>query len=348
MIRVAALIVAGGLAAALILAAIATWVIAKRIERRFPPVGAFLTVNGVPLHYVDEGPRDAPVILLIHGASSNLRDVIGPARAALGGRFRLIAADRPGHGWSQRGAGHDTPDGQAKLFGAFLDALGVTKAVVKGHSFGASVAAALAVERPDLVSGVLLSAPATHPWPSGRTNWYNHFARTPFLGWLFTRTLTLPAGLRQLGPATACVFAPNAMPGDYLDRTGIALVLTPRRFMDNSVDVTNLHAHVTAYAPRYREIIAPLIIITGDADGVVSPYIHAIPMSQAVAGARLFMIPNVGHKPDYALAELSAAALEHLAGFPQDLDGLAAKARGERAGDKAGKACPPPFKPAPA
>jgi hypothetical protein len=71
-------------------------------------------------------------------------------------------------------------------------------------------------------------------------------------------------------------------------------------------------------------------------------------MSQAVAGARLFMIPNVGHKPDYALAELSAAALEHLAGFPQDLDGLAAKARGERAGDKAGKACPPPFKPAPA
>lgn len=348
MLRLVAILLLGGLAATLAVAAVATVVLAKRIERRFAPVGAFVSVNGVSLHHIDEGPRDAPVILLIHGASSNLRDVIGPARGALSGRYRLIAVDRPGHGWSERGTGHDTPDAQARLIGAFLDRLGVERAVVQGHSFGASVAAALAVERPDLVAGLLLLSPATHPWPSGRTNWYNHFSTVPVLGWLFTRTLTLPAGLRQLEAATACVFSPNPMPDGYLDETGIALVLTPRRFQDNSIDVTNLHAHVTAYAPRYSEIIAPVIIITGDADGVVSPWIHSTAFAKAVPGARLLMVPNVGHKPDYALAELSAAALEQLTGKDRDLDNLAGKAARARSADRRGEGCPPPFKPLPA
>ncbi|MGL4404756.1 MAG: alpha/beta fold hydrolase, partial [Notoacmeibacter sp.] len=123
---------AGVVALLLLASAIATIVMSGRIERRFPPVGSFVEVKGTRLHYVDEGPKDAPAVLLIHGASSNLRDMLIPARKTLGGNYRLIAVDRPGHGWSERGLFSATPDQQAKTLADFLTAISVDKAVVFG------------------------------------------------------------------------------------------------------------------------------------------------------------------------------------------------------------------------
>jgi pimeloyl-ACP methyl ester carboxylesterase len=182
----------GLIALALAAAAIVTIILSGRIERRFAPIGAFITVNGIKLHVVDEGPRDAPAVLLIHGASSNLRDMLLPARQTFGAKYRLIAVDRPGHGWSERGddsvTGNNTPDGQARFLGALLDEMGVDQAVIFGHSFGAAIAAAMAIERPDKVRGLVLAAPASHPWPSGTTNWWRlrqSLARFLCAHWLF-------------------------------------------------------------------------------------------------------------------------------------------------------------------
>ncbi|NJR14183.1 MAG: alpha/beta hydrolase [Phyllobacteriaceae bacterium] len=341
----ATLFIASVLAVLLVAAAVATAVLATRIDRRFPAEGKFITVNGTRLHYVDEGPRTAMPVLLIHGASSNIRDMLGPMRQQLGQRYRLIAIDRPGHGWSERGTNHNSPDAQARTLADALGALGVDKAIIYGHSFGAAVATALAVERPDKVAGLLVAAPATHPWPSGTTNWYNHFARLPFVGWLFTRTIALPAGLQRLPAATACVFSPNRMPDDYLARTGVELVLVPRRFMANSIDLTGLHGHTTAFAPRYAGITAPTIIIAGEHDNVVSKDIHAVSLAKAVPGAQLFLVPNIGHKPDYVLADLVAAAIDTLAGTPRDLAAIAKTMADVVAADRFGplEACPPPY-----
>ena len=56
-------------------------------------------------------------------------------------------------------------------------------------------------------------------------------------------------------------------------------------------------------------------------------------------------MPNVGHKPDYVLADLVAAAIDTLAGTPRDLDAIAAAQAGRLAGDRFGpvEACPPPY-----
>jgi pimeloyl-ACP methyl ester carboxylesterase len=51
-----------------------------------------------------------------------------------------------------------TPDAQAELFKSALDKLGVSRAIVLGHSWGASVAATLALKFPDLVSGLVLAS----------------------------------------------------------------------------------------------------------------------------------------------------------------------------------------------
>ena len=343
MLRIIVLGLAAIIALGLLACAIVTIVMSGRIDKRYPPIGSFIEVNGTRLHYVDEGPKDAPAVLLIHGASSNMRDMLIPARKSLGGKYRLIAVDRPGHGWSERGLFSATPDAQARTLADFLDAIKVDRAVVFGHSFGSVLATAMAVERPEKVLGLLVASPATHPWPSGKTNWYNHFARVPVIGWLFTRTLALPAGLGRIAPATDCVFAPNQVPATYLNDAGIELVMVPRRFMNNSEDLTGLHAHATAFQQRYKEIKAPTIVITGDHDTVVSPKIHAQQLAAAIPGARLFMVKNVGHKPDYALSDLVAAAIETLAGNPKDLNAIAAAAEQRLAGDRFGpvEMCPP-------
>ena len=343
MLRILLLGLAGVIGVGLIGCAIVTVVVSNRIDRRYPPIGSFVEVNGTRLHYVDEGPKDAPAVLLIHGASSNLRDMLIPARKSLGGKYRLIAVDRPGHGWSERGLYSATPDAQARTLADFLTALNVDKAVVFGHSFGAVVATAMAVERPDKMLGLLVASPATHPWPSGKTNWYNHLARVPVIGWLFTRTLALPGGIGRISAATDCVFAPNQVPANYLEDAGIELVMVPHRFMDNSEDLTGLYAHTLHYKARYKEIKVPTIIITGDSDTVVSKEIHAENLARDIAGSRLFVVKNVGHKPDYALADLVAASIETLAGNPQDLDTIASIAEQRVAGDQFGpvERCPP-------
>src|SRR5690606_36641935 len=106
------------------------------------------------LHVVQDGPPDAPALVLVHGftASSRSWDLVIPALAQ---RYRVIRVDLLGHGRSARpvGAGYAIPD-QARRLGEVLDRLGVGRAVVVGHSTGGSVATALAEARPELVAAL--------------------------------------------------------------------------------------------------------------------------------------------------------------------------------------------------
>lgn len=344
-------IILSGLVAALGLGlAVFTAVQSRRIEAAHPPSGQFADIAGTRMHYVDLPARDpeAPTVVLIHGASGNLEDQLAAARPRLEGKVRLIAVDRPGHGWSSRGpADNDTPDGQARTIAALLDHLGAKPAIVVGHSFGGAITAALALERPDVVAGLLFLAPATHPWPGGATNWYNDLAATPVIGWLFAHTLALPGGLSRLGPATDCVFSPNKAPDDYLASTGIALVLTPQRFLANSRDVSGLYRNVVRLAPRYPTITALTIIITGDRDTVVYEEIHSDGLERDIAGARKLVVHNVGHKPDYVIGDLVEAAIAVLSGEVRDLDAMVEEAERRHAGDAFGpvERCPQPTMP---
>lgn len=301
-VLVALAVVLGALAAA---TAVGTLFIA----RRFPPNGRFVEVDGVRLHCLVEGPADDPLpVLLLHGASASLdglRLALGPA---LAGR-RLIWVDRPGHGHSARGGARvHAPAVQAALAAGLLDRLGVGRAVVVAHSLGASVAAAMAVEHPARVAGLVLLAPATHAWPGGVT-WYYRLAALPVLGALFTWTLTLPIGVLVLARAIAGVFAPDPAPPDYAEAARAALVLRPKTFRANAADVVRLKPAVTAMAPRYRTIAAPTAIVTGDADAVVWPHLHSEGLARDVPGAELTVLPGVGHMPHHVRPDVAAAVV---------------------------------------
>ncbi len=310
------------------------------IERRNPPVGAFAEVGGARIHYVQvPAPAAASLlpVVVIHGASSNLKDQMLPLRPLLEGKAEMLFFDRPGHGWSTRGGtANATQDGQADTIAALMDKLGIRRAIIVAHSFGGSTAAAFALRHPDKTAGLVLVAAATHPWDGGRTSWYYELTAKPVIGWLFSQTVTLPAGLGRIAAATGCVFAPNATPPNYLRRASIELVLRPSAFRANAIDVYGLYPWSQKNAARYPEITAPTVVISGNRDTVVYEELHSIGLARDIEGAELLWIENLGHKPDWIAPELTLAAIEKLSGHERDLQAMARQVETRIASDRQG------------
>jgi pimeloyl-ACP methyl ester carboxylesterase len=300
------------------------------ITRQNPPIGKRIRVGSMNLHVLHEpagAAADLPALVFIHGASGNLLDQATPFLEPLRGRAALLFVDRPGHGYSDRGGPeNDTPDGQAHAIAGAMEALGISRAILVGHSFGGAVAASFAVLHPDKTQGLLLLAPATHPWPGG-LDWHYNLTATPVIGPAFAYAIAPVAGMLRMKKAIAAVFAPNPAPSDYIAKTAPTLVLRPKTFRNNAKDVAGLHAYVSRMAARYREIKAPTVIITGDSDDIVLANIHSTGLARDIEGAELIWLPGVGHKPDYVATGLAIAAIEKIAGREHDLQAMATVAQ---------------------
>lgn len=300
-------------------------VMSRLIELRHPNIGTRIDIGGMTLNMLrlPAGPQaDLPPIVFIHGASGNLMDQATAFRPSLEGRADLIFVDRPGHGYSDRG-GHDNdlPDGQARSIARLLDTIGIDRAIIVGHSFGGAIAASFALLHPEKTIGILFLAPATHPW-GGSVDWHYHAAALPLLGPVFSRLLPMPVGLAIMPAAISRVFAPNPAPANYMQTSGTALVLRPRNFRANAIDVSRLEAYVARVAPRYPAIRSPAIVLTGNADTVVAEEIHSLGLARDLPNVELLWIEGLGHKPDYAATDLAIAAIETLAGKKRDLQAM--------------------------
>jgi len=329
------LIVAVPLLIIVALLAFSAWK-ARTIQRENPNTGALIDVGGYRMnsvHLPQPAGADLPALVFVHGASGNLRDQEHAFRPSLRGRAEMLFVDRPGHGYSERGGPeNDFPDGQADAIASLMDKRGIARAIIIGHSFGGAIVASFAVRHPEKLAGLLFLAPATHPWPGG-VDWYYDVAANRWLGWLFTHTLALPAGLKLLDGGTRSVFRPNHRPDDYVESTSPALVLRPKTFRYNAIDVANLNGFVARMQPHYKKISAPTVIITGDHDDVVAEEIHSRGLAHDIAGSELVWIHNLGHKPDYIVTDIAIAALEKIAGQDRDLQAMARQAEAHIAGD---------------
>ena len=316
-------------------------------ERRYPPVGSFAEVRGTRLHFVHvPAPAEPalPPIVFLHGASANLNDAMVPLRPLLEGRAEMLFVDRPGHGWSSRGPDNETPHGQARTIAALMDRLAISRAIIVGHSFGSTIAATFALDFPERTAGLVFQAPASHPWPGGETSWYYSLTAMPLVGRLFAETVATLAARLRIDGAVDCVFSPNRTPDLYLKKAAIALLLRPSAFRANAVDVAGLHGHVVKVAPRYRDIRTPSVVISGDRDTVVYEEIHSVGLGRDIPGAELIWVHNMGHKPDWIAPELTAAAIEKVAGEDRDLEAVARAVEARIATDAYGPldACPDP------
>ena len=139
------LMAAGAATAAL--SAVALWVAhkARKAERRSPPHGRFVTVDGLRVHDLESG-EGAPVVLL-HGNLLSAEDFLSSGlMASLSSQHRVIAIDRPGFGYSERPSGREwSAKTQASHVQRLLEVLQVRQPIVVGHSWGALVALELAL-----------------------------------------------------------------------------------------------------------------------------------------------------------------------------------------------------------
>ena len=283
------------LAAVIGLLAVYTAVATARVERAYPPLGSFVNVDGIDLHYVARGPADGPPVVLLHGASASLRDFDASILADLAQDHRVIAFDRPGHGYSERpGGGWPDPAAQAALIQQAVAALDITQPVLVGHSWsGAVVMAYLLNHGGDAAGGVLLAG-AVNPWEGG-VSWFRNVAGWPVVGSVFSRTLVFPLGQLVMESAIAGVFAPEMPTPGYRDRTGAALALRPAAFRASADDVRYLSGFLEGQSLRYDDVARPLLLITGDRDTTVPAWNHTDPLSARLPDAERVVLTDAGH-----------------------------------------------------
>jgi len=284
---------------------------ATMAERRYPPTGQLLDVGGTTVHAHVEG--SGPTVILIHGASGNIRDFTFDLTGRLSDRYRVIAFDRPGLGHSELlRPGGESPQGQARLLDEAAAQLGVDRAVIVGHSYGAAVALAWALERPDRVAALVSLAGAANEWEGGLGPWYA-IASSRIGGATIVPLVSALAPRGQAERAMTSIFAPQPVPEGYADYIGVDLTLRPATLRANARQVNGLKPYVVEMSRRYGEIDVPVEIVHGDADTIVPLDIHSRPLARQIDGANLSVLEGVGHMPHHSDPEAVVAAIDRAA-----------------------------------
>ncbi len=124
----------------------------------------FVDVNGLTLHYVDWG-GDGPPLILMPGLTANARSFDGLMDAGLGEHFRVLAVDLRGRGQSGKPeTGYSMADHAADIIG-LMDALGLEKVILGGHSFGGLLTIYMTAHFPERVEKLVIldAAGELHP-----------------------------------------------------------------------------------------------------------------------------------------------------------------------------------------
>ncbi len=277
-------------------------------EEKLPPSGRFVTAEGLRLHYIEKGSgRD---LVLIHGANGTLEDFRATIFDELAKKYRVIAIDRPGHGYSQRDENIPLDPGrQAEIIHAALQKIGVKRPVIAGFSWGGAVAVSYGLKWGDETAALVSIAGATYPWPIPvDAKWY--LPVWPLIGQLLTETLVMPAGLILARPAVAESFAPDPVSPRYFADGPLALALRPASFRANAEDVRLLKPYLRRISPRYGELKMPVEILHSDGDRVVSLDIHSRPLARTAPAARLHVLKNAGHLLPYSHPDEVIAAID--------------------------------------
>src|SRR4051812_36397865 len=300
-----------GTAAALGAAALYTAKMTRDAERKYPPMGRFLDVDGVRLHYIERGQGEP--LVLIHGNGTLIQDfTINSLVDRLSERFRVIVFDRPGYGYSTRPRHLWTPRAHATLFEHALAQLGVEQAIVLGHSWGTMVAVSFALQAPDLVrSLVLLSG---YYFPTARMDVaMNAPLALPGIGDALRHTISPPLARLMLPGGIRAMFAPAPVP-EHFDRLfPKELMLRPLHLRASAEDAALMTPSVMELQEHYRELKLPVVILTGGDDQIVDVGRQSRRLHDEIPQSELTVLPGLGHMvhhlaPDAVIKAIDRAA----------------------------------------
>lgn len=280
---------------------------------RFPRA-SMVRAGKVRTFSLDAGPRDALTVVGLHGLGATNASLL-PTVWDLAADHRVLAPDLPGHGASSAPIARYDARFFAKWLAAYLDAMGVEKAVLLGNSLGGRVALEVAMLEPDRVSGLVLLAPAV----------------------AFRRLRQFVPAVRLLRPEAAAL--PLPMTRGMARLTLRRMFAQPARLTAQSYDaaagefvrVYKRRAYRIAFFASLRQIYlddafgdegfwkrlpslhTPALFLWGDSDRLV-PAGFARHVAEAVPHATSIVLADCGHVPQFELPERTHAEVRAFLG----------------------------------
>lgn len=254
------------------------------IREQYPYRSRFVVVNGRRMHYVDEGPPDAPVVLLLHGNPTwgfLWRNAIPPL---LESGLRVVVPDQIGFGLSEKPHDHavHTLDNHAANVVALLDRLELTGVTFVCHDWGGPTGLAALAARPHTAAAVAVMS--TWAWRDPSAEFHGRvlpwrLMHAPVVGpHLLGRQAAMPGRGMYLSVVDRARFAAEAMPayvevlGDVDER---ALTwIWPRSIpLGRTTDVAT--ERFAELEERTRALRLPATVIWGREDDVFVPDVFA-------------------------------------------------------------------------
>jgi pimeloyl-ACP methyl ester carboxylesterase len=283
-----------GIGAALAAAALIVQQRSRKAERDNPPLGRFIEVEGIRLHYIERG--EGQPLVLLHGDGSMIQDFLASGlvdRAAE--RYRVIVFDRPGYGYSERPRTTLwTPQAQAELLHHALHLLGVRQAVVLGHSWGTLVAISMALAYPGFVKSLVLIGGYYYPTARLDVPLFSSPA-IPVIGDLMRYTIS-PLLTRLAWPGLMRrVFGPAPESQRFHAEFPVWMALRPSQLRASAADTALLIPSAFSLRDRYRELAMPVAIMAGPEDRYVKTRIHSERLHGELQHSTLHLTSGAGH-----------------------------------------------------
>jgi pimeloyl-ACP methyl ester carboxylesterase len=306
---------------------VAAWLALQRpdipyptLERKYANAASrFMDLpGGLHVHYRDQGDREGPPVVMVHGFGASL-DAWEPWMRRLGGRYRIVTLDLPAHGLTRAPSSYVMNlDNNAEVVDALTQRLGLGRYVAVGNSMGGGVAWTLALRHPDHVRALVLVDSVG--WPTR-----DQTRGSP----LIFKILASPIGRAILRDIDIRPLIEQGLAAAYVDRRLVTPALIDR-YADQArapghreIILANQRRQRQPSPDVFRSIRMPTLVLHGDAD-VLIPVSAGRSLAAAIPGARLVTYPGVGHVPMDQIPDRSAA---DVAAFLATLDQPTASAR---------------------
>ncbi|MEQ1956653.1 alpha/beta hydrolase [Mesorhizobium sp. CN2-181] len=310
----ASLYIAGAVAGsiALAVAAYANHRLARKAERQNPPQGKFVDIDGVRLHYVERGSGD-PLVFL-HGNGSMIQDFGSSGLITMASKtYRVIAFDRPGYGHSGRPRNVIwTAQAQAELIEAALRKIGIAKAIIVGHSWGCSVAVALALAYPDRVTSLVLASGYYFPTVRGDVVTLSGPA-IPVIGDVIRYTIS-PLLARVAWPLLMRkIFGPAPVPEKFEEGFPKEMTFRPSQIRASAAESALMIPGAMAAIDRYTELKMGVTIVAGEQDRLIDTRGQSARLHAELPRSTFYCVPGVGHMVHQTAPEAVMAAIDEAA-----------------------------------
>jgi pimeloyl-ACP methyl ester carboxylesterase len=260
-------------------------------EKYAPPPSKFITVQGMDVHYRDEGKLGDPLpIVLIHGTGASLH-TWEPMVAELKATYRVITLDIPAFGLTGPNPKRDySSEFYTSFMQDFLKAMGVDSCIIGGNSLGGSIAWNYALSYPESVKKLILIDAAGYPTE----------AKSMPIAFRIARMPVLKHSLKYLGSRS---LAAKSIEDVYADPSRVQPEIVDR-YYDMYLREGNRQALLdrmaTSFHPdtylKINTLQMPTLILWGEEDKLI-PVENAYRFQKDLPHDTLVILKNLGHVP---------------------------------------------------